>query len=194
MDHYFSATPKAPSEERDVLLQVLGEEIRCTTDRAVFASRGLDEGTRILLECVEVPHAARLLDLGAGWGAIAVTLGVHYGCEVLCVERNERAAGLCQRNLERNKVRGRVLVGDGFAPVAGERVDLITLNPPIRAGKSVYYPWLEEAKQYLRPGGALWVVVRTTQGAKSLERELWAHYDTVREVEIKRGYRVYSAR
>ncbi|MDA8346046.1 MAG: methyltransferase [Thermaerobacter sp.] len=194
MEHYFTSVPNARSEEQEVLLDVLGEEIRCTTDRAVFSGRGLDEGTRILLETVEVPRGARILDLGAGWGAIAVTLGVYYGCEVVCVERNERAAALCARNLQQNRVEGTVLVGDGLDPVAGQQFDLVLLNPPIRAGKAVYYPWLAAARGHLLPNGALWVVVRTNQGAKSLRRELEAHYSDVREVAIERGYRVYCAR
>ncbi len=175
-------------------MRVLGREFVCTTDRAVFSGKGLDEGTRVLLETAEVQAGARILDLGAGWGAVAVALGVRYGCEAVCVERNARAAALCQRNLERNGVHGKVLVGDGLAPVADERFDLILLNPPIRAGKGVYYPWLHKAKEHLRAGGSLWVVVRTSQGAKSLRRELEASYDDVRDAAIKHGYRVYCAR
>jgi 16S rRNA (guanine1207-N2)-methyltransferase len=173
---------------------VLGRDFLCTTDRAIFSGNGLDEGTRVLLETVEVREGYRILDLGAGWGAVAVALGVRYGCEAVCVERNERAAALCQRNLERNRVRGKVLVGDGLDPVAGERFDLILLNPPIRAGKAVYYPWLHAARDYLRAGGALWVVVRTSQGAKSLRKELEVSYEDVYDAAIKHGYRVYRAR
>ena len=194
MEHYFSDTPTAPSEEQEVVLQVLGETLRCTTDRAVFSGKGLDEGTRILLETAQVERGAHVLDLGAGWGAVAVALGVHYGCTAVCVERNERAAALCARNLERNRVQGKVLVGDGLAPVAAQDFDLVLLNPPIRAGKAAYYPWLAGARARLRPGGALWVVVRTSQGAKSLRRELEAHYSEVRDAAIEHGYRVYCAR
>lgn len=194
MEQYFSAEPKVESKEREVRFTVLGQQYRCTSDSGVFGKSGLDDGTRLLIECVRIPEGAKALDLGAGWGPLGVTIGHHYGAEIWAVESNARAAALCKRNLERWGVRHRVLTGDGLSAVGDERFDLVLLNPPIRAGKKVYYPWLGGSRQHLLPGGSLWVVVRTNQGARSLRDELSRHYEVVEDVAMDKGYRVYCAR
>lgn len=75
----------------------------------------------------------RVLDLCTGSGAIAISLAKELpGASVIAVELSPDAAALARRNAERNGVADRVdiRVGDLFAPVAGERFDLIASNPP----------------------------------------------------------------
>jgi DNA-binding transcriptional MocR family regulator len=88
----------------------------------------------------------------------------------------------------------RVVLGDGIAAAGDERFDLVLLNPPIRAGKKVFYPWLGGSRAHLQAGGALWVVVRTSQGARSLRDELRRHFPAVEDVAMDKGYRLYCAR
>ena len=194
LEHYFSAEPASASLEFEVRFTVSGQEYRCTSDSGVFGKSGLDDGTRLLVERAEVKRGARVLDLGAGWGPVGVVIGHRCRAEVWAVESNARAAALCERNLERWGVRHRVILGDGIAAVRDERFDAILLNPPIRAGKKVYYPWLAASGEHLLPGGALWVVVRTSQGARSLRAELARHFPEVSDVEMDKGYRLYRAR
>lgn len=175
-------------------MHVLGHRLSFLTDAGVFSKGGLDRGTRLLLETARVGEGAAILDLGSGWGAVSVALGVARNARPTCVEQNSRAAELCSANLERHRVQGRVCVGDGFGTVAGERFEHILLNPPIRAGKRVYYPWLRQASEHLAPGGVLWVVIRTSQGAKSLRAELVRLGAEVTDEAVEGGYRVYGAR
>ena len=56
--------------------------------------------------------------------------------------------------------------GDLFAAVTGD-FDLIATNPPIRTGKRNIYALFAQARERLRPGGALYVVIRKQQGAAS---------------------------
>ncbi len=193
MEHYFSAEPRVASQEREVRFRVFGQEYRCTTDTGVFGKSGLDEGSRILIEHAAAWQGARVLDLGAGWGPVGVVVGHRYKAEVWAVESNARAAALCERNLERWGVQHRIVLGDGLAAVGDERFDLVLLNPPIRAGKKVYYPWLAGSRDHLRTGGSFWVVVRTNQGARSLRDELSRHFAKVEDIALERGYRVYRA-
>lgn len=193
-EQYFTDRPHSESTPREVEVRVLGKTFHFTTDAGVFSKDGLDRGTRVLLESAAIHAGERILDLGAGWGAVSVVLGAARGAVPTCVEQNERAAALCRENLRRNRVAGDVRTGSGFSPVAGERFHHILLNPPIRAGKKVYYPWLLEAPAHLEPGGALWVVVRTGQGAKSLRAELVHVGAVVEDRAIEGGYRVYCAR
>jgi release factor glutamine methyltransferase len=75
----------------------------------------------------------RVLDLCTGSGAIAISLAKELpGARIVATEVSVEAAGIARRNAERNGVAERVeiRVGDLFAPIAGERFDLIAANPP----------------------------------------------------------------
>jgi release factor glutamine methyltransferase len=75
----------------------------------------------------------RVLDLCTGSGAIAVSLAKELpAAQVVATELSAEAAAIARRNAERNGVADRVdvRIGDLFAPVAGERFELIAANPP----------------------------------------------------------------
>lgn len=77
--------------------------------------------------------ACRVLDLCTGSGAIAIALATELpAARVVATELSTDAAAIARRNAERNGVADRVeiRIGDLFAPVAGERFDLIAANPP----------------------------------------------------------------
>ena len=72
----------------------------------------------------------RALDLGTGCGVQALHLAEHAGT-VVATDVNERALGLTRFNLALNEVTGvEVRAGSLWEPVAGERFDLVTTNPP----------------------------------------------------------------
>jgi release factor glutamine methyltransferase len=75
----------------------------------------------------------RILDLCTGSGVIAVSLAKEYpAAHVVATELSPAAAAIARRNAERNGVADRVDVreGDLFAPIGGERFDVIASNPP----------------------------------------------------------------
>jgi release factor glutamine methyltransferase len=75
----------------------------------------------------------RVLDLCTGSGAIAISLAKELpGARIVATEVSAEAAAVARRNAERNGVAERVeiRIGDLFAPIAGERFDLIAANPP----------------------------------------------------------------
>jgi len=73
---------------------------------------------------------ARVLEVFAGSGAVAVAAAREGAREVTVVDVSRRALASSWINARRNGVRVRVRRGDLFAPVAGERFDLILANPP----------------------------------------------------------------
>ena len=165
-EHYYTEDPLSQHDERRVTVQALGHVLTFTTDAGVFSRDGLDRGTEVLLEALP-PLAGRVLDLGCGWGALGVCLGKSAPeLDIVMTDVNRRAVALASRNAEENGVRAQVLQGDGFAPVEG-LFDAIVTNPPIRAGKGVIYDLFARALEHLRPGGALYVVMRKQQGAPS---------------------------
>ena len=192
-EHYFTAAPSSGHDERRLRVRALGVEMEFVTDAGVFSRDGLDAGTRALLEALP-PLSGRVLDLGCGWGALGGVLAKKYPDVAFTLsDVNRRAADLAERNLRLNGIaNARVVVGDGFAAVEGT-FDWIVTNPPIRAGKAVIYGLFEQARQFLAPGGALVLVIRTQQGAKSAERFLREHYARVETLDIRGGFRVLLA-
>ncbi|MGH7751956.1 MAG: class I SAM-dependent methyltransferase, partial [Gemmatimonadales bacterium] len=165
------------------------------TDRAVFAGRGLDRGSRVLIESMTVGPRDDILDLGCGYGVIGLAAAAlaPQGWAHL-VDVNERAVTLAQENAVRNGL-GNVTahLGDGIAPVVGLRFDLVLTNPPIRAGRPVVLRFFAGAHTVLRPGGRFLFVARTGQGARTLARHAEALFGAVTETAKGGGFRVYLA-
>ncbi len=191
-DHYYTAAPASAHQEWEIEVQALGNQLRFTTDAGVFSRDGLDRGTELLLNALP-PLSGRVLDLGCGWGAVGVSLAARYpGLDVVMTDINRRAAALARRNLAANGVRAVVAEGDGFEAVEGP-FDAIVTNPPIRAGKAVIYGLFAQARDFLAPGGALYIVIRKQQGAPSALKFLRETYGDATVVDRGGGYWVIRA-
>ena len=191
-DHYYTENPNSAHDERRITLTALGNALTFTTDAGVFSRDGLDRGTEVLLEALP-PLSGRVLDLGCGWGAVGVALGKRWpGLEIVMTDINSRAVELARRNLAETGVTATVLQGDGFAAVSGS-FDAIVTNPPIRAGKAVVYGLFDQAREYLKPGGALYVVIRKQQGAPSALKYLKERYGEAVTIDRGSGFHVLRA-
>ena len=82
--------------------------------------------------------------------------------------------------------------GDGFENVPGD-FDLIATNPPIRAGKAAIYALFADAKDRLRPGGELYIVIRKQQGAPSALKYLREIFSEAEVVSRTAGFWVFRA-
>ena len=192
-EHYYTQDPSSEHDERVVRLAALGNELTFTTDAGVFSRDGLDRGTEALLDALPA-LSGRVLDLGCGWGAVGVALGKKYpALDIVMTDINRRAVELARRNLAQNGVEAEVVQGDGFASVTGA-FDAIITNPPIRAGKAVIYGLFADARAHLKPGGALYVVIRKQQGAPSALKYLREIYAEAEVIDRSGGFHVIRAR
>src|SRR5258708_4047991 len=94
--HYFDPAPAVASKPRKVHLHVGELAIELQADRGVFGSRGVDLGTLVLLkEAPPPPQRGDILDLGAGYGPIAIALARQApGARGWAVDVHPRAARL----------------------------------------------------------------------------------------------------
>ncbi|HTJ31314.1 MAG TPA: methyltransferase [Acidobacteriaceae bacterium] len=75
-------------------------------------------------------HSRSTLDLGTGSGILSLSAASHSD-HVIATDITERAATFARFNARLNGVENiEVIVGDCFAPVAGQTFDLILSNPP----------------------------------------------------------------
>lgn len=195
-EHYYTEKPTVAHDRRIVETVLRGKTMKFVTDAGVFAKEGIDFGSRLLIETMEFPPDARVLDVGCGYGPIGICAAMlaERGMVTL-VDVNERALRLAEENARLNGVRNvRVLPGDLFSPLGGETFSHILSNPPIRAGKRVVHRLFADAYDHLTGGGELWIVIRKQQGAPSALAKLEEIYDEVQVKERKKGYFVYCAK
>jgi len=158
----------------------------------VFASAAIDPGTKLLLlEAGSPPKGAvDLLDLGCGYGPIALTLARRApDATVWAVDVNRRALDLCAANAAANGLTNvRVVRPDDVPPEI--RLAGIWSNPPIRIGKSALHDLLLMWLERLDDGAGAWLVVQKHLGSDSLARWLdESGWPAIRRVS-RSGYRV----
>lgn len=193
MSHYFQ-TPSGEEHRRQVGMRFWDTEWEFTTAAGVFSADGLDLGTSVLLrESTPPAGATRLLDLGCGYGVLAVALASACpGAEVDAVDTNERALELCAVNAAAHGVRARVhpLLPDQADPDA--RYDEIWSNPPIRIGKAALHDLLLTWLPRLAPDGIARLVVGRNLGADSLQAWLVESGYRCERMASAKGFRVFS--
>jgi len=194
MDQYFSPENDAlPSKRRTFFCQIGGMNFEFVTDTGVFSKSGLDYGSRTLLEAILPEISGRVLDLGCGYGPIGIVIAKKSLVDVTMTDINPRAVKLAEENVSINKVKADVIEGDGYENISGS-FDWIVTNPPVRAGKKVFYPWLENAGSRLKPEGTLVFVLKKDQGALSAMKHLDAFYGEIGILMKKSGYYVVKCK
>ncbi len=192
-EHYFTASPQSAHEERHFEFEFAGRVLRFRTDAGVFSKQHVDPGSALLCRSLPRDLSGDVLDLGCGWGAMTVMALARFpGLSVTMADVNARALALAGENLRLNGMQARALLSDGFAEIAGA-FDAVITNPPIRAGKRVVYGFFEGAAAHLRPGGALYAVVRKQQGAPSALAFLKETYRKAEAIEKDGGYWILRA-
>jgi 16S rRNA (guanine1207-N2)-methyltransferase len=191
---YFEAQPDVASDRSEVTLALPDLNLRLTTDRGVFSHSGVDAGTRFLLQEAGVPIGENLLDLGCGYGPIAITMARRAPAAVVwAVDTNERAVGLCDENATANGCSNvRAFAVDDFP--ATVRFDTIWSNPPIRIGKDALHSLLLKWLPRLTPTGVAVMVVQKHLGADSLAHWLADKGYDVARTASRQGYRLMTVR
>lgn len=188
--HYFSPTPDVPSLPRTVRLSLPDVQLQLVTDRGVFAYGAVDRGTDLLLRTAPNPVGGELLDLGCGYGAVAITLAKRCpGCRVWAVDVNRRALALCAENARRAGA-GNVTVVPPDAVPKAVRFRSLYSNPPIRVGKQRLHELLGAWLDRLEPDASGYLVVQRALGSDSLLAWLAGRGHRVERLRSRGGYRV----
>jgi|SRR5438105_72979 len=192
-NHYFNPTPEVASRPHTVRLRTGNLDLQLQADRGVFGARRIDLGTLVLLkEAPAPPERGEILDLGAGYGPIAIVLAkASPRARVWAIDINERAVELTRANA--------ILTGTpnitALTPLEVPddlRFDAIYSNPPVRIGKEPLRRLLAEWLDRLAPGGHAHLVVQRNLGSESLVGWLTETGRSVERIKSKKGYRVIT--
>jgi release factor glutamine methyltransferase len=192
-----------------------GREFRVTPD--VLIPR--PETEHVVETALELGRGARrILDVGTGSGALAITLEQETAAETWATEISSAAARLAMQNAGRLKATVNIVVGDFMAAIAPHSMDLIAANPPyvpvsereglqreVRewephialfsgdTGLEAYECIVADAPRVLRPGG--WLVMELGFGTCDRVAALLESWQDVRITPDLAGIpRVIAAR
>ena len=188
---YFAEHPVARRRPGSVHVVTPDLHLELDTDSGMFSPSRLDPGTRLLLESAPPPPSGgNLLDLGCGYGPLALVLATRSpGARVWAVDVNTRALELCARNAERAGLLN-VRCAAPEDPALPGAFALIWSNPPIRIGKAALHALLATWLARLTAGGAAYLVVQRNLGSDSLQRWLEDAGWPAERTAARSGYRV----
>lgn len=187
MSYYFDRETNVESKEVTTHSEINGNLYTFKTDNNVFSKKGLDFGTRTLLENIDIKNIkGDVLDFGCGYGPIGIYIASNTSSNVDMIDINSRALNLARDNANINKVNVNIFFSDIYSNVT-KKYDYIITNPPIRVGKKMLYEILIGAREYLKKAGHLIFVINKDQGAKSTMKDMEEYYN-VKLIEKNKGF------
>jgi len=179
------------SDPGRVRLSVAGRSLELATDTGVFSRSRIDPGTAVLLEVVPPPPGGgNLLDLGCGYGPIALAMALlSPASTVWAVDVNTRARELCAANATAAGLANVRVCAPEEVP-ADIQLATIWSNPPIRIGKPALHDLLTRWLSRLAPDGEAYLVVQRHLGSDPLQRWLTEQGWPTTRVASRKGFRV----
>ena len=148
---------------RDIVFSdtLLGHHLTFHSTWGLFSPKAIDEGSRLLLDHLEVRPDDRSIDLGCGYGplGLAIARSAPLG-HCLMVDKDFVAVEYANGNAARNGIpNARAILSDGLRHVPEQRFTLAVTNLPAKTSKEHYYLFFHDIYDRLEPGGRLYVVV-----------------------------------
>ncbi|MES9990960.1 MAG: methyltransferase [Candidatus Thiodiazotropha sp.] len=175
--------------------RLAGEHLLFHTTWGIFSPREIDEGTKLLVEQLQITATDNCLDLGCGYGPIGLFMARRSPQgETLMVDKDFMAVDYSNANAERNQLKNaRAMLSNGFDHIDPSlRFDIIASNIPAKVGKEMLSLILHDAKQRLNPGGSLYVV--TINGLRQyMKRNLSEIFGTYKKLKQGKSYTVALA-
>jgi 16S rRNA (guanine1207-N2)-methyltransferase len=193
-EHYFSEAPGSEYRQKEITVTINDREVTLITAGGVFSPDHIDQGTAVLLDHLdEAPAGGDILDLGCGWGPIALSLASHSPkSTVWAVDVNQRSLELTAANAKRMGLSNIKCVTPDQVPT-DLKFSGIWSNPPIRIGKDALHELLLNWLPRLQKDAEAYLVVQKNLGADSLHRWLESEFpkdfSTIR-VETSKSFRV----
>lgn len=162
----------------------------------LFSPRAIDEGTRLLVDRLEIGQADDCLDLGCGYGPVGLVMAaLAPNGQTLLVDKDFVAVEYSNQNARLNGLaNARALLSNGFDQIPPDLgFDVIASNIPAKVGKELLSLYLHDARDRLRRDGRLYLV--TINGLRQFIRrnleEVFGDYDKLKQ---GRAYTVAMAR
>ena len=183
-----------PPREVEFQAVLRGFPVTLSTTWGLFSPKGIDAGTDLLIEHLEIQNGDTCLDLGCGYGAVGISIAKSAPtATVYMVDKDFVAVDYARKNVARNRLSNcHVLLSNGFSHLPDIQFDLIASNLPANVGKELLQIFLTDAKQYLKPKGRLYVV--TISGLREfIKRNFLNIFGNYQKVKQRRTHTVAMA-
>ena len=144
-----------------------GESLTFHSTWGLFSPREIDEGSRLLLQHLEVNDDTDCLDLGCGYGALGLTVAkLAPNGQTVLVDKDFVAIDYARKNAALNNI-GNVeaLLSNGFDQIRERKFDLVVSNIPAKVGNELMTLFFSDAYAQLVKDGR--IVVVTINGLRS---------------------------
>ena len=162
-----------------------GQPMTFQTTWGVFSPREIDEGSRLLLEEMQINPSDDCLDLGCGYGPIGMTMArLAPQGQTLLVDKDFVAVDYANINIKQNGIpNAEAILSNGFSAIGKRKFDVIASNIPAKVGNEMLTLFLYDALNHLNPGGRLYVVTINglRQYIKRNFNEVFGNYDKLKQ-------------
>ena len=171
---------------QDLLIDFRGFEFYTTW--GLFSPRAVDEGSRMLLDYLEVETGHDCLNLGCGYGVLGLCIAEAASeGQTLMVDKDFVAVEYAEKNRVHNEIENAgCLLSNGFNQIPAQQFDTIVSNVPAKVGREMLYIYLFDALEYLKPGGTFYIVTITglRQFFKRGFTEVFGNYDKIKQGKV----------
>jgi len=160
----------------------------------LFSPRRIDDGSRMLVERIELEPDHVTLDLGCGYGAIGLPIAADCPAgKVHMIDKDFVAVEYARKNAALNGLGNcEVYLSNAFGGVPDIALDNIVSNLPANVGREMLYIILADAHAHLAPGGRLYVV--TVAGLRQfIKRNFLDAFGNYRKLKQGKTYTVAMA-
>jgi len=181
-------------QKNTIETQLRGHSLFFHTTWGLFSPKQIDEGSKLLIELVDVLDNADILDLGCGYGPIGIALAKETTGEVHMLDKDFIAIEYTKKNAVTNNLDNiNAYLSNGFSHVPnGQVFDIIVSNIPAKVGKELLIIILNDAKKHLKTGGKLYIV--TIAGLKDfMKRHFKETFGNYKKLKQSKGYSVAVA-
>ncbi|MEM9100781.1 MAG: methyltransferase [Pseudomonadota bacterium] len=185
------------SFRRDLTIetQLKNQQVTFFTTWGLFSPRNIDDGTRLLLDHLDISPDENIIDLGCGYGPIGITLAkiAHQG-NTLMLDKDFVAVEYSQRNIQHNQLSNcKAMLSNGLSAISEHHhYSLLVSNIPAKVGNEMLYIYLADALKCVRPGGK--VVVVTINGLRNfIKRSFNEMFGNYKKVKQGKNYTISSA-
>jgi 16S rRNA (guanine1207-N2)-methyltransferase len=167
----------------DLLVEFRG--LRFHTTWGLFSPRAIDDGSRLLLDHLELAPDDTCLDLGCGYGVLGLCMAkLAPQGHTLMIDKDFVAVDYAEKNRLLNGIKNASCqLSNGFDQIPAQQFDVIVSNIPAKVGKEMLYIYLFDALRYLKPGGSFYIV--TITGLRLFFKrgfsEVFGHYEKIKQ-------------